>query len=57
MSLLGDFSNIDNMLTSDTNLQNLTVSDLMTVKFDSDFINGLDGSKLVNLTNSTSDLQ
>ena len=52
MSLLGDFSNIDNTLTGDTNLQSLTVSD-----FTCDFINGLDGTKLANLTNSTSDLQ
>ena len=52
MSLLGDFSSIDNTLAGDTSLQSLTVSD-----FTCDCTSGLDVTKLASLASSTSDLQ
>jgi len=53
-SILGDIINIDNTLTGlvDINASRIIVSDLSA-----NIINGIDGSKLINLSNSTSDLQ
>ena len=55
MSLIGDIYNIDDTLTGDNN--NLDLDTLSVKNFSCNVINGVDGIKINNLANSTSDLQ